>query len=147
MRTLILLALMSVPASAQNALERRLIEEEPCRGATAELMGAEIGVDRLGALDVISSEVLIFEDDLTVFLDTRLTCESPPDSLLTGDATVRINLVARGDLATCETSEAEVTLSEIGGRFGIAIELLADDLEDRLEEAVREQIEGLCDDG
>jgi hypothetical protein len=148
--TIMIIAAMATlsiaPAQAQDrtVLEQMIVEQNPCSGLSTDVGGVTIGVDQLRDVTVDAVDLSLRGDDLTMSLAGNVTCATPDDALLGGDASAAIAASATVNLAQCDMRDLSVTLDDIGGTYGPVLMALRGQIEQALSERIRDRLVSSC---
>lgn len=141
-------AILSVPTTAHTqsgtVVERMLARENPCRALRVNMLGMNVALDRLDAVEVTSVEMSIQRDSMIVELLGRLSCSTGSNSMARGDIQASVRLFASMDLATCTDPVASVSLSNIAGSFGEVVQGFQPELEAAMTSELSRQLVAEC---
>lgn len=142
------LAILSAPttvhAQSGTVVERMLARENPCQALRVNMLGMNVAIDRLDAVEVTSVEMSIERDNLIVELLGRLSCSTGSNSMARGDIQASVRLFASMDLATCTDPVASVSLSNITGSFGEVVQGFQPELEAAMTSELSRQLVAEC---
>lgn len=141
-------ALALVPA-APGAEERTVVDEmlagaDPCSSLRIVIGGSEVGLTQLNDVGLSDASLDLEGDKLTASFSGRLDCGTPPNSALAGNASVRVDTLARLSLADCSIDNLVVDLHDIGGSLGTALSVASRLVEERVAARASDALVDLC---
>lgn len=131
-------------AQSGTVIERMLARENPCRALRVNMLGMNVAIDRLDAVEVSSFEMSIQRDNLIVELLGRLSCSTGSNSMARGDIQASVRLFASMDLATCAASTVSVSLNDVTGSFGEMLQGFQPELESAMTNEFSRQLVTEC---
>lgn len=140
----IFMAPSAVTAQSGTVIERMLARENPCRALRVNMLGMNVAIDRLDAVEVASFEMSIQRDNLIMELLGRLSCSTGSNSMARGDIQASVRLFASMDLATCTASTVRVSLNDITGSFGEMLQGFRPELESAMTNEFSRQLVAEC---
>ncbi len=137
-------ACMLSTARAGTMVEDLIAQQNPCRELKAELMGSNIGIDKVKQVKVNHANLALNGNDVKVDLAGSLACETGPSSMVVGDASADLKASAAASLTDCKVRSVSVTLSNFGGTFRDVLAALQPSLQDSLKQEIKTRVEEGC---
>lgn len=131
-------------AHAGTMVEDLIAQQNPCRELKAELMGSNIGIDKVKHVKVNHANLALNGNDVKVDLAGSLACETGPSSMVVGDASADLKASAAASLTDCKVRSVSVTLSNFGGSFRDVLAALQPSLQDSLKQEIKARVEEGC---
>ncbi|QFT74867.1 hypothetical protein [Ruegeria sp. THAF33] len=141
---LVVCALGSTPAHSNTVIQKRIAEDNPCRGLKFDAGLFSIGIDRLQSVSVEGAAVLLTGDVVDATFTGRLACETSSAAFVRADASVRISAAATMHLDTCDVPTVSVTLSDFGGSKAGVLRAFSADIEEAVKAEIVEGLHEAC---
>jgi len=137
-------ALGLTPVYSNTVIEKRIAEENPCRGLKFDAGVFSIGIDRLQSVRVDEAAILLTGDVVDAAFKGQLACETSSGAFVRANASVRISAEATAHLDTCEVPMVSVTLSNFGGSKASVLRAFSANIEGSLKKEIVEGLQEAC---
>ena len=131
-------------AHAGTMVEDLIAEQNPCKELKAQLMGSNIGIDKVKRVKVNHANVALNGNHVKVDLSGSLACETGPSSMVVGDASADLKASAAASLTDCKVNAVSVKLSNFGGTFRDILAALQPSLQESLKQEIKTRVEEGC---
>ena len=132
------------PVHAGTMVEDLIAEQNPCKELKAQLMGSQIGIDKVKQVKVNHANLALNGNDVKVDLSGSLACETGPSSMVEGDASADLKASAAASLTDCKVNSVSVKLSNFGGTFRDILVALQPSLQQSLQQEIKTRVEEGC---